>query len=68
MHLLYLGAMNWIVKQVLVGPGMLTKRRPGDQDPQDAFNDCLDTMWMPKNFQRLPPKVSSSFDLLFPSN
>jgi hypothetical protein len=57
MHLLYLGAMHWIVKQILVGPGMLTKRHPGHPDPQHIFNDCLDTMWMPKNFQRLPPKV-----------
>jgi hypothetical protein len=57
MHLLYLGAMNWIVKQVLVGPGIFNKRRPNDEDPQTAFNNCLNAMWMPKNFQRLPPKV-----------
>lgn len=57
MHLLYLGTMNWIVKQVLVGPGVLNKRRPNDQDPQLLFNDCLSAMWMPKNYQRLPPKV-----------
>lgn len=57
MHLLYLGGMNWIVKQVLVGPGIFNKRHPGDPNPQDLFNDCLATMWMPKNFQRLPPKV-----------
>lgn len=61
MHLLYLGAMNWIVKQVLVGPGILNKRHPGDRDPQDIFNECLNTMWMPKNFQRLPPKVSITY-------
>src|SRR4051794_33024327 len=53
MHLLYLGTMNWIVKQILVGPGMLSKRRAGGQDPQDIFNERLDHMWMPKNFQRL---------------
>lgn len=64
MHLLYLGAMNWIVKQVLVGPGILNKRRPGDREPQDIFNDCLNTMWMPKNFQRLPPKVRSTNKLI----
>ncbi|KAG8705691.1 hypothetical protein FRC08_001512 [Ceratobasidium sp. 394] len=57
MHLLYLRAMNWIVKQVLVGPGMFNQRHPNDPDPQSIFNDCLTTMWMPKNFQRLPPKV-----------
>lgn len=61
MHLLYLGGMNWIVKQVLVGPGILNKRHPGDRDPQDIFNDCLTTMWMPKNFQRLPPKVRKGY-------
>jgi hypothetical protein len=57
MHLLYLGGMNWIVKQVLVGPGILNKRRAGDQDPQGIFNSCLEAMWLPKSFQRLPPKV-----------
>ncbi|QRV80055.1 Transposase family tnp2 [Ceratobasidium sp. AG-Ba] len=60
MHLLYLGAMNWIFKQVLVGPGMLTRRHPGGQAPQDLFNECLDHMWMPKNFQRLPPKLGQT--------
>ncbi|QRW07944.1 Transposase family tnp2 [Ceratobasidium sp. AG-Ba] len=60
MHLLYLGATNWIVKQILVGPGMLMRRRPGDQAPQDLFNECLDRMWMPKNFQRLPPKLGQT--------
>ncbi|QRV74708.1 Transposase family Tnp2 protein [Ceratobasidium sp. AG-Ba] len=60
MHLLYLGAMNWIVKQVLVGPGMFTKRRPEGRDPQVVFNECLDAMWMPRNFQRLPPKLGQT--------
>ncbi|QRV73333.1 Transposase family tnp2 [Ceratobasidium sp. AG-Ba] len=60
MHLLYLGATNWIVKQILLGPGMLMRRRPGDQAPQDLFNKCLDRMWMPKNFQRLPPKLGQT--------
>jgi hypothetical protein len=57
MHLLYLGGMNWIVKQVLVGPGMLTKRHPNDEDPQKLFNECLDSMWVLNNFSRLPPKL-----------
>jgi hypothetical protein len=57
MHLLYLGGMNWIIKQVLVGPGIFNKRHPNDEDPQTIFNNCLDAMWMAKNFQRLPPKV-----------
>ncbi|QRV72064.1 Transposase family Tnp2 protein [Ceratobasidium sp. AG-Ba] len=60
MHLLYLGAMNWIVKQVLVGPGMFNKRHIGRRDPQAAFNECLDSMWMPRNFQRLPPKLGQT--------
>ncbi|KAG9101105.1 hypothetical protein FS749_010288 [Ceratobasidium sp. UAMH 11750] len=42
MHLFYLGRMNWIVKQILVSPGMFSKRRPHNEDPQDIFNDCLD--------------------------
>ncbi|QRV91932.1 Transposase family tnp2 [Ceratobasidium sp. AG-Ba] len=57
MHLFYLRGMNWIVKQVLVASGILNKRRPGDREPQDIFNQCLRTMWIPKNFQRTPPKV-----------
>ncbi|KAF8599161.1 hypothetical protein BDV93DRAFT_511869 [Ceratobasidium sp. AG-I] len=61
MHLLYLGAMNWIVKQVLVSPGMLIKQHPGNQDPFEIFNKCLDKMWMPKNFQRLPPKMEDMY-------
>ncbi|QRV94937.1 Transposase family tnp2 [Ceratobasidium sp. AG-Ba] len=60
MHLLYLGGMNWIVKQILVAPGILNKRRQHDPDPQDLFNDCLDSMWVPKNFQRLPPKLGQT--------
>jgi hypothetical protein len=64
MHLLYLGATNWIVKQVLVGPGMLNKRHVNDRNPQDIFNECLSLMWMPKNFQRLPPKVSYSLFIM----
>lgn len=57
MHLFYLGGMNWILKQVLVGPGMLNKRHPNDQDPLVIFNRCLDEMWVPHSYQRLPPKV-----------
>lgn len=64
MHLLYLGAMNWIVKQVLVGPGILNKRHLGNCDPQDIFNNCLNIMWMPKNFQQLPPKVHSTNNIV----
>ncbi|KAG9118798.1 hypothetical protein FRC07_006510, partial [Ceratobasidium sp. 392] len=60
MHLLYLGGMNWIVKQVLVSPGMFSKRHVHDQEPQDIFNNCLDSMWMPKNFQQLPPKIGQT--------
>ncbi|QRW10162.1 Transposase family tnp2 [Ceratobasidium sp. AG-Ba] len=60
MHLLYLGATNWIVKQVLVAPGIFNKRRAGPHDPQAAFNACLESMWVPKNFQRLPPKLGQT--------
>ncbi|QRV79852.1 Transposase family tnp2 [Ceratobasidium sp. AG-Ba] len=60
MHLLYLGGMNWIIKQVLVGPGIFNKRNPGDIEPQDIFNNCMKTMWIPKSFQRLPPKLGQT--------
>ncbi|QRW10224.1 Transposase family Tnp2 protein [Ceratobasidium sp. AG-Ba] len=60
MHLLYLGGMNWIVKQVLVAPGIFNKRHQNNHEPQDLFNDCLDAMWVPKNFQRLPPKIGQT--------
>lgn len=39
MHLLYLGAMNWIVLQVLVGPGVLNKGHANEGDPQILFNE-----------------------------
>ncbi|CEL55034.1 LPS-assembly protein [Rhizoctonia solani AG-1 IB] len=58
MHLLYLGGMNWILIRTLFQPGMLTKRLPTDVDPVALFNRCLDQMWLPKNFGRLPPKAS----------
>ncbi|QRW25937.1 Transposase family tnp2 [Rhizoctonia solani] len=54
------GGMNWIVKQILVGPGMIVRREFGGPEPQDIFNDCLDHMWMPKNFQQLPPKLGQT--------
>ncbi|KAG8721873.1 hypothetical protein FRC08_009396 [Ceratobasidium sp. 394] len=60
MHLLYLGGMNWIVKQVLVGPGMFSRRHEQGLEPHHIFNNCLDNMWMPKNFQRLPPKIGQT--------
>jgi hypothetical protein len=60
MHLLYLGSMNWILKQILVGPGMLTKRNPNERDPLAIFNECIDNMWVPNSYQRLPPKVCSN--------
>jgi hypothetical protein len=57
MHLFYLGGMNQLLIQTLFQPGMLTKHRPTDKNPVVRFNRCLDQMWMPKNFSRLPPKV-----------
>lgn len=57
MHLLHLGGMNWILQQILVGPGMLNKRNPNDRGPLAIFNDCLDEMWVPNSYQRLRPKV-----------
>jgi hypothetical protein len=69
MHLLYLGAMNWIVKQILVGPGMLSKPQPTANDPQEIFNNCLERMWMPKNFSgvtesgEIHPPISPGYDM-----
>jgi hypothetical protein len=60
MHLLYLGSMNWILKQILVSPGMLTKRHPNERDPLAIFNECIDNMWVPNCYQCLPPKVRPS--------
>ncbi|QRV73450.1 Transposase family tnp2 [Ceratobasidium sp. AG-Ba] len=60
MHLLYLGGMNWIVKQVLVAPGLFNQRQQHGPDPQDIFNNCVDMMWVPKSFQRLPPKLGQT--------
>ncbi|CUA76597.1 Neurobeachin-like protein 2 [Mus musculus] [Rhizoctonia solani] len=60
MHLLYLGGMKWILIQNLVLPGMLTRRQPTDEDPIARFNLCLDQMWMPKNYSRLPPKLGQT--------
>ena len=64
MHLLYLGATNWIFNKILFQPGMLDKRRPTDEDPVGRYNVCLSRMWLPKNFSRLPPKVSYYYLLL----
>ncbi|KDN42594.1 hypothetical protein RSAG8_06737, partial [Rhizoctonia solani AG-8 WAC10335] len=60
MHLLYLGGMNWILNRNLFQPGMLNKRLPTDEDPVDRFNACLDRMWLPRNFSRLPPKLGQT--------
>ncbi|KEP45091.1 transposase family Tnp2 protein, partial [Rhizoctonia solani 123E] len=60
MHLFYLGGMNRILIQTLVQPGMLTKRQPTNEDPVVCFNKCLDEMWIPKNFSRLPPKLGQT--------
>jgi hypothetical protein len=45
MHLLYLGATNWIIKQVLVGPGMLNKRHANDPDVMNTNVTIIDVVW-----------------------
>ncbi|CAE6410562.1 unnamed protein product [Rhizoctonia solani] len=60
MHLLYLGGMNWILIRTLFQPGMLTKRLRTDEDPVARFNACLNEMWLPRNFSRLPPKLGQT--------
>ncbi|KAG8722882.1 hypothetical protein FRC08_004512 [Ceratobasidium sp. 394] len=61
MHLLYLGATNWILKQVVVGPNLLAPRLPNTPDPIDVYNAALeDDLWLPYNVGRLPPKIDQS--------
>ncbi|KAF8595180.1 hypothetical protein BDV93DRAFT_481245 [Ceratobasidium sp. AG-I] len=59
MHLIFLGAVNYVAKQVLFAPGMLDKRPDGVGQPMDRYNDCLSRFWFPYNFGRLPPKTSA---------
>lgn len=63
MHLLYLGGVNWILKQVIVGPDLLARRQPGAEKPIDIYNAALEEMWVPYSVGRLPPKVKVSFVL-----
>lgn len=58
MHLLYLGGVNWILKQVIMGPNLLAARQPGAENPIDIYNTALEEMWLPYSVGRLPPKVS----------
>lgn len=60
MHLPYLGSINWILKQVIVGPNCLAPRQPGAESPIDIFNASLDKIWFPYNVRRLPPKASNT--------
>jgi hypothetical protein len=61
MHLLYLGVVNWIFKQILVAPNMFHKRQGAIEDPLTRFNSCLAWFWFPYNTGRLPPKVSIAY-------
>ncbi|QRV96762.1 hypothetical protein RhiJN_24780 [Ceratobasidium sp. AG-Ba] len=61
MHLLYLGAANWILKQVVMGPNLLAPRLPNSPNPVDVYNAALeDDLWLPYSVGRLPPKLGQS--------
>ncbi|QRW04041.1 hypothetical protein RhiLY_03040 [Ceratobasidium sp. AG-Ba] len=61
MHLLYLGASNWILKQVVTGPNLLAPRVPNRPNPVDIYNTALeDDLWLPYSVGRLPPKLGQS--------
>ncbi|KAF8594557.1 hypothetical protein BDV93DRAFT_515687 [Ceratobasidium sp. AG-I] len=60
MHLIFLGAVSYIVKQVIFAPGMLNKRPGAIESPVDIYNACLAWFWFPHNFGRLPPKIGQS--------
>lgn len=57
MHLVHLGAINWIVKQILFAPGMFNKRPGANADPLRLLNEAVGRVWLPYNIGRLPPKV-----------
>jgi hypothetical protein len=59
MHLLYLGGVNWILKQVIMGPNLLAPRQRDAEKPVDTYNAALESMWLPFSVGRLPPKVRS---------
>ncbi|QRW08719.1 Transposase family tnp2 [Ceratobasidium sp. AG-Ba] len=60
MHLIHLGAINWIVKQILFAPGMFNKRPGAAHNPVKKFNDALARVWLPYNIGRLPPKLGQT--------
>lgn len=61
MHLIHLGAINWIAKQVLFAPGMFTKRRGAPHNPLEVLNKAIGRVWVPYCITRLPPKVFSTW-------
>lgn len=61
MHLVHLGAINWIVKQILFAPGMFNKRPGAVADPLKVLNAAVGRVWTPYNIGRLPPKVRGMY-------
>jgi hypothetical protein len=60
MHLLYLGGVNWILKQVIIGPDLLAPQQREAEKPIDIYNRTLEDMWVPYSVGCLPAKVSLS--------
>lgn len=59
MHLLYLGGVNWILKQIVLGPNLLAPRREDYPEPISVYNAALDfDLWLPYSAGRSPPKAS----------
>jgi hypothetical protein len=61
MHVFELGTTPWLIKQIIVGPGMLEARFRG-QDPADVpsarFDGGLATVIWPSQCSWIPPCVS----------
>jgi hypothetical protein len=67
MHVFELGTTPWLVKQIIVAPGML-QARFADQDPADQPSTRFDTglagvIW-PPFCSRIPPRVSAILYIL----
>ncbi|KAG8685574.1 hypothetical protein FRC09_014663 [Ceratobasidium sp. 395] len=61
MHLLYLGGVGWLLKQIIVGPALLAPRIPDAPNPVDVFNSALENdLWLPYSIGRLPPKIGQT--------
>ncbi|KAF8601942.1 hypothetical protein BDV93DRAFT_584343 [Ceratobasidium sp. AG-I] len=61
MHLLYLGGVNWILKQIVLGPSLLAPRRVDHPEPINVYNTALEfDLWLPYSAGRSPPKIGQT--------